>query len=374
MYTDEYGVQFSDDKKTLICQPDVLEGVYMIPEGVTTIKSQALWWTDIVAIVIPEGVTTIGQAAISYCMKLRDVVLPASLASCEQLGQGMYENHSLENVYVPIGYKDIVCKQLGFVTWDERVQELDAEQWKAKAAYIASPEYLRNLEEQERLAKEEAERELEERREAWLPEWKKSVEQMIQARANGAHTLVVDLEIFLGCSCSGGWNGAEKTVEVEVADDIADTILTMLENAEPDKEGEFYVSDQVLWAAVKNGHPELEPLHDDLAHRCHMMEVAYWCEEVYECLDESLEPYFYKDVENGLYTPETDEDYAPEDYFDNPEEEDEDTVYRSFTACRDNYLAWVRSHTDDPYFMAERLGIEPGACDSDYSFRIKEIK
>ena len=162
----------------------------------------------------------------------------------------------------------------------------------------------------------------------------------------------------------GRWNGDNQTVNVEVEDDIADTLLTMLENAEPDEDGETYISDEDLWDAVQNGHSELEPVHDELAHRCQMMEVVYWCNEAYDCIDETLEPYFYEDVKNDLYEPETDEDYDPEDG-DKP---------NSYEACRANYLAWVRSHTDDPYFMAERLGIDPYACDSEYSFRIKEIK
>lgn len=177
-------------------------------------------------------------------------------------------------------------------------------------------------------------------------------------------TITADLEVFLGCSCWGGWNGDSQTVNVEVEDDIADTLLAMLENAEPDEEGDIYISDEELWDAVQNGHPELEPLHGDLADRCHMMEVVYWCNEAYDCIDESLEPYFYQDVEEGLYEPETDEDYDSECGYE-PD---------SFEACRDNYLEWVRSHDDDPYFMADRLGIDVGACDAEYSFRIKEIK
>jgi hypothetical protein len=94
-----------------------------------------------------------------------------------------------------------------------------------------------------------------------------------------------------------------------------------------------------------------------------MMEVVYWCNEAYDCIDESLEPYFYQDVKDGLYDPE------PDDY-------DTESGYEpdSFEACRDNYLSWVRSHDDDPYLMADRLGIDVGACDAEYSFRIKEIK
>ena len=163
----------------------------------------------------------------------------------------------------------------------------------------------------------------------------------------------------------GRWNGDNQTVNVEVEDDIADTLLTMLENAEPDEDGDIYISDEELWDAVQNGHPELEPLHDELADRCHMMEVLFWCNEAYDCIDESLKPYFYKDVEDGLYEPQTDEDYNPEDGY----------APDSFYACRDNYLDWVNSHRDDHFFVAERVGVDIAACSEDDPYYvIKGIK
>ena len=177
-------------------------------------------------------------------------------------------------------------------------------------------------------------------------------------------TITVDLEVFLGYSCSGAWNGDEQTVHMEVEDNIAATLQSMLENAEPDEDGEIYINEDDLMTAIDNGHPELEPLCVKLVGRCHEMEVLYWCDEAYDCIDETLGEYFYEDVKNGLYEPEDDEDFDPEDGYHSG----------SYEACRENYQAWVRSHTDDPYFMAERLGVDPEACDCDYSFRIKEIK
>ena len=35
MYTDEYGVEYSDDKKTLVKCPSDFQGEYVIPDGVT---------------------------------------------------------------------------------------------------------------------------------------------------------------------------------------------------------------------------------------------------------------------------------------------------------------------------------------------------
>ena len=62
--------------------------------------------------------------------------------------------------------------------------------------------------------------------------------------------------------------------------------------------------------------------------------------------NETLEPYYYSDVEKGLYEPVLDEEFA-----DNPD------VEICFETCRDNYTEWVRSHTDDLKFIAKRFGL-----------------
>jgi len=74
----------------------------------------------------------------------------------------------------------------------------------------------------------------------------------------------------------------------------------MLENAEPDEDGDIYISDKELWDAVQNVHPELEPLHDELADQCHMMEVVYirWDEALDYYENEGLELYFVQLTEN----------------------------------------------------------------------------
>lgn len=177
-------------------------------------------------------------------------------------------------------------------------------------------------------------------------------------------TIIVDIEIGLGYS-HRGWCGTDDAIELEVSDEIAVALQALMDAKRVSTEEAVKLTMEGIEDAMSAGYPELESLHGEIIDRCSDAETIYWCMEAYDCIDESLEPFFYQDVEDGLYEPETDEDYDPEDGYEP----------NSFEACRDNYLAWVRSHTDDAYFMAERIGIDPGACDSDdYDYIIKNVK
>ena len=172
-------------------------------------------------------------------------------------------------------------------------------------------------------------------------------------------TIIVDIEIGLGYSHSG-WCGTDDAIELEVSDEIAAALQALMDAKRASTEEAVELTMEEIEDAMSAGYPELESLHDEIIDRCSDAETIYWCMEAYDCIDESLEPFFYEDVRDGLYDPE-------------PDEEDYDGKL-DFDACRDNYLNWVRSHTDDPYFMAERIGIDPGACDGDYDYIIKGIK
>ena len=171
-------------------------------------------------------------------------------------------------------------------------------------------------------------------------------------------TIVVSLDVFLGYSHYGAM-GTNGNVVVEVSDEVAAVLQSLQEGKDEDLTNEDIV------AAIEQGHTELQDLHDELMDHCAEQEGLYWCLEVDDCSDDSLEPAFYEDVENGEYEPEPDdeddEDYDPDD----PE----------YDACRNNYLAWVRSHTDDVWFMAERLGVDLGAAsdEDNYSYVIEKI-
>ena len=179
-------------------------------------------------------------------------------------------------------------------------------------------------------------------------------------------TLIVDMEAYFGCDSNDELYHDSQTVNIEVEDDIAETLQTMLKNTEPDENGELYISDDDLFYAVKNGHPELDPLLTELIGRCSEMEITYWCGDADDGIDfQILEESFYDDVKAGLYEPVDDDDFDPEvDGYSSGSAE----------ACRNNYLAWVRSHKDDPYFVAERFGINPEELACDGYFYIKEIK
>ena len=171
-------------------------------------------------------------------------------------------------------------------------------------------------------------------------------------------TIVVSLDVFLGYSHYGAM-GRNESVVIEVSDEVAAELQSLQEGKDEELTNEDIV------AAIEQGHTELQDLHDELMDRCAEQEGLHWCLEVDDCIDDSLEPAFYEDVENGEYDPEPD-DEDDEDY--DPDDPDYET-------CRNNYLAWVRSHTDDVWFMAERLGVDLGAAsdEDNYSYVIEKI-
>jgi len=76
-YIDKYGVEYSDDKKTLICISKDIDGGYSIPDGVTEIGSYAFrTCRHLTNIIIPKSVVSIGMLAFCDCRKLKSVHLP----------------------------------------------------------------------------------------------------------------------------------------------------------------------------------------------------------------------------------------------------------------------------------------------------------
>jgi len=68
---DKYGVEYSEDKKTLIKCPTGFEGEYVIPVGVTSIEDDA--FKDcfaLTSIIIPDSVKSIGENAFYGCVGL----------------------------------------------------------------------------------------------------------------------------------------------------------------------------------------------------------------------------------------------------------------------------------------------------------------
>ena len=81
-YKDKYGVEFSDDKKSLIRCPKEFKGEYIIPEGVTSIGNNAFsFCKGLTSIEIPSSVTSIGDYAFYVCKGLTSIEIPSSVTS-----------------------------------------------------------------------------------------------------------------------------------------------------------------------------------------------------------------------------------------------------------------------------------------------------
>lgn len=196
-------------------------------------------------------------------------------------------------------------------------------------------------------------------------------------------TITVSLDVFLGYSHYGAVN-TDGNLSIEVSDEVAALLQSLQDDAEP-------LTKEDIEAAIEQGHTLLRDIHQEILDSCEKQELIHWCLAVDDCIDEALEPSFYEDVESGIYTPEP--DYEDEDVDDmdevevdddedgEDEEEDDDDYdfdqyHPDYDACRNNYLAWVRSHTDDPLFMAFRLGVSVDVRPNydNYSYTILKIE
>lgn len=134
MYTDEYGVQFSDDKKQLIRASQNLEGDYVIPSDVTRFMTTHIdvWGffgcKKLTSVVIPDTVTCLGNYAFAKCRKLQKVVLPKNL---ERIEKGLFKDcESLVDIQIPEGVVSIEecafegCTSLHFIRIPQSVQHI----------------------------------------------------------------------------------------------------------------------------------------------------------------------------------------------------------------------------------------------------------
>ena len=126
-YFDKYGVEFSDDRKTLVHCPEDLRGEYVIPDGTTCIGWHAFeGCSSITAISIPHSVARIEELAFSYCTKLKSIEIPDSVIDfngsnpfycCDSLIDPVFNTHSFIHLptsyigeyIVPEGIENIVC-------------------------------------------------------------------------------------------------------------------------------------------------------------------------------------------------------------------------------------------------------------------------
>ncbi len=116
-YIDKYGVEFSEDRKTLIKCPKDFRGAYIIPDGVTTIEKHAFCMCGYIEkITLPDSVSEIGRGAFSMCIKLTEVNLPEGIT---RLRDTLFECTSLKAINIPESVTHIEPLALSFHTCDE---------------------------------------------------------------------------------------------------------------------------------------------------------------------------------------------------------------------------------------------------------------
>ena len=147
-YIDKYGVEFSDDRKTLVCCSKDFQGEYVIPEGVTNIEGKAFYnCSNLISIKIPNSVTCIGKEAFwgcdcltdivfgnsvtriekhafSYCRSLTSIEFPSSVTSIEDYA---FSNcSSLTSIRIPKSVSSIGerifsgCRNITTIVWDAK--------------------------------------------------------------------------------------------------------------------------------------------------------------------------------------------------------------------------------------------------------------
>ena len=110
-FTDEWGVEYSKDRRKLLKAPQGLNGTYSIRKGTKIICDWAFGWSKFIgrrsltSLVIPDSVTNIGDYAFSGCSSLSSVVIPDRVTS---IGDCAFENcSSLTDIVIPDGVTSI---------------------------------------------------------------------------------------------------------------------------------------------------------------------------------------------------------------------------------------------------------------------------
>ena len=121
-YFDKYGVEFSDDRKTLVKCPIVFKGEYIIPNSATSIENSAFYGCEgLTSVTIPNSVTSIGWAAFGNCSSLTSIILPSSLIKIDE--NAFYECDNLKEIIVPKGQKERFSQMDGLRELTDKIIE-----------------------------------------------------------------------------------------------------------------------------------------------------------------------------------------------------------------------------------------------------------
>ena len=155
-------------------------------------------------------------------------------------------------------------------------------------------------------------------------------------------TIIVSLDVFLGYT-HHGYVSKTHNVVIEVSDDVA-VILQDLQT-----HLECPLTDEDITSAIKK-KKQLQPLkelHEILMTRCYDLETLHWSEDYcYQVSDSRIKKSFKQDIEDGLYTPQPDdEDYKGRLYF---------------SKCQEHYFQWIFDNAvNDVWFSYARTGFDP---------------
>lgn len=104
-YIDSYGVEYSDDKKTLVKCPTSLEGSYTVLQGTTIIGEKAFEGCEkIEEVILSESVLEIRQRSFHGCKKLTSITIPENVEfvgrwayySCDNLSEVIIRSKDIE--------------------------------------------------------------------------------------------------------------------------------------------------------------------------------------------------------------------------------------------------------------------------------------
>lgn len=162
-YFDKYGVEFSDDRKTLIKCPTDFKGEYVIPNGVTNIGGNAfLGCIGLISVTIGNSVARIGENAFFGCIGLTSVTIGSGVTGighnaftgCSRLATIAIPNNvrniglwtfrgcnDLKEIRVPKGQKARFEKMAGIKDFKDKIVEASMEDQKPRTWEEVNAEY-----------------------------------------------------------------------------------------------------------------------------------------------------------------------------------------------------------------------------------------